>query len=150
MKRPISSLLNIAETHVRRLRYAMSQLKNKVPVSRDTIANMTDEEMPIFELYISRFAKLQDFMGATLFDAVLEAGGEQIDRMTFIDKLHKLEKLELIPDATKWKDMRDLRNHLAHEYPEYPEMTAKFFNQAYDSAPFLLVCLDNISRFLKR
>lgn len=150
MKYTVSSLLKIAEAHAYRLSYAISQLKNKVPISKDAIANMTNEEIPIFELYISRFSKLQDFMGATLFDAVLEKGGEQTDRMTFIDKLHKLEKLELIPDATKWKQMRELRNHLAHEYPEHPEITATFFNQAYALGPTLLLCLDNMSRYLQR
>lgn len=144
------SLLKIAEIHADRLRYAMSELKHKMPLSAQAIAHLSNKDVLIFELYASRFSKLQDFMGAVLFTAALQVSGEQADEMTFLDKLHKLEKLKLVVDASEWMRMRQVRNSLSHEYPDHPELTAAFFNQAYTLGPMLLECLDRIMRFLKQ
>ena len=150
MKNPVFPLLEIADIHAHRLRYAMRCLKSKMPASAETMACMVDEAVFPFELYASRFAKLQDYMGTTLFDALLTANGEQIESMSFIDKLNKLEKLELIPSAAEWREMREIRNKLSHEYPGHPEIMANLFNQAYMFGPMLLACLENVTQFLKR
>lgn len=146
----IESLLKIADIHAERLRYAMSELKGKMPISAQIIQNLSNKDVLIFELYASRFSKLQDFMGAILFSAALEAGGEQTDEMTFLDKLHKLEKLKVVTDASEWMRMRQVRNSLSHEYPDHPELTAAFFNQAYALGPTLLECLARIKHFLNQ
>ncbi|CAN5291461.1 hypothetical protein BH10PSE19_BH10PSE19_15700 [soil metagenome] len=148
--KPLESIIKIANIHAKRLRYAIKQLKNKIPVSAETIADLPDEDVPIFELYASRFSKLQDFMGASLFPAVLEASGEQTEEMTFLDKLHKLEKLNLIPSTAGWMSMRQVRNSLAHEYPDNPQLMASFFNIAYGQGPILLMCLDKVLRFYEK
>lgn len=146
----IDSLLKIAQVHADRLNYAILKLKDKIPVSKETIANLSNEDVPIFELYASRFSKLQDFMDNVLFTATLQAGGEATEEMTFLDKLNKLEKLNLISSAAEWMQMRQIRNSLSHEYPDHPELTAKFFNQAYALGPKLLQCLAKITYFLTK
>lgn len=103
----------------------------------------------LFELYASRFSKLQDFLGSNLFTAVLENAGEQTETLTFIDKLNKLEKLRIIESANEWKKMRNIRNILSHEYPDRPEITADIFNTAFSYGPMLLNCLNQIKIFLK-
>lgn len=148
--KPIDSWLKIAEIHADRLNYAILKLKDKIPVSKETMANLPNEDVPIFELYASRFAKLQDFMGNTLFTVVLQAGGEQTETMTFLDKLNKLEKLNLITSAAEWMHMRQIRNSLSHEYPDHPELTARFFNEAYSLGPKLLTTLTTITDFLTK
>ncbi len=140
----MDSIFKIAETHAKRLRYAMNCLKAKIPLSAVDFENISDEDLPMLELYTSRFSKLQDFMGSTVFTAILELKGEQTEQMAFIDKLNKLEKLNLISSAEHWMLMRQIRNNLAHEYPEQPELTAKFFNEAYELGFSLLDTLEKI------
>ncbi len=146
----LDSIIKIAEIHAKRLRFAMNHLKEKIPVTANDIDNISDEDLPFFELYTSRFSKLQDFMGSSLFTAVLEAKGEQTEQMTFIDKLHKLEKLNLITSTEDWMSMRQIRNNLAHEYPEHPELTAKFFNEAFQFGTLLLDSLEKVKQFITK
>lgn len=116
----LQPLLDIADLHANRILIAIDHIKTKIPV--------TPEELSFFELYASRFSKLQDFMGSNLFTALLENAGEQTETLTFIDKLNKLEKLEIIKSSDEWKKMRNIRNILSHEYPDRPEITAEIFN----------------------
>lgn len=141
------SLFNVANLHAERLTYAMEHIKPKIPITWEMIANLSKEDLLFFELFSSRFSKLQDFMGNQLFPHVLKISGEQIDAMTFIDKLNKLEKLELLLSAEQWMDLRQVRNNLAHEYPDHPELTAEAFNEAFMLGPTLLNCLERLKTF---
>lgn len=138
------SLLMTAKIHIDRLNYAMEKLQRKYPLTGEIVAATTDEELLLWELLTSRFAKLQDFMGNKIFNAYLNVVGENIDSWTMIDKINKLEKLGIITSADFWINMRLLRNHLAHEYPEHPEITAKYLNQTIEAVPQLLDCLNKI------
>lgn len=142
-------LLEIANIHSDRMSIAIDHIKNKIPVTADKINHLTHEELSFFELYASRFSKLQDFMGSNLFTAVLENAGEQTETLTFIDKLNKLEKLQVITSADEWKKMRNIRKILSHEYPDRPEITADIFNIAFSYGPMLLDSLKQIRLFLK-
>lgn len=144
--KPMESLLNIANLHADRLNYAIQHIKPKIPVSAQMITNLSKDDLLFFELFSSRFSKLQDFLGTQLFPAVLKMTGEQIEEMTFIDKLNKLEKLKLIPSTEEWLSLRQVRNNLAHEYPEHPELTAEFFNEAFLLGPLLLDCLERLKK----
>jgi hypothetical protein len=142
-------LIEIADIHADRISIAMDYLKNKIPVTAEKINHLTHEELSFFELYASRFSKLQDFMGSNLFTALLENSGEQTETLTYIDKLNKLEKLQIIKSTDEWKKMRHIRNILSHEYPDRPEITAEIFNTAFSYGPMLLDCLQKIKVFLK-
>lgn len=52
---------------------------SKIPVTAKTMNVLSPEELSFFELYASRFSKLQDFMGSNLFTALLENAGEQTE-----------------------------------------------------------------------
>lgn len=146
----LQPLLEIADLHANRISIAMDHIKTKIPVTAEKINHLSHEEVSFFELYASRFSKLQDFMGANLFTALLENAGEQTETLTFIDKLNKLEKLQIINSADEWKKMRNIRNILSHEYPDRPEITADIFNIAFSYGPMLLDCLQKIKVFLKK
>ena len=145
----LQPILEIADLHANRILIAMDYIKTRIPVTADKINHLTPEELSFFELYASRFSKLQDFMGSNLFTALLENAGEQTETLTFIDKLNKLEKLQVIQSADVWKKMRNIRNILSHEYPDRPEITAEIFNTAFSYGPIILDCLQNIKVFLK-
>lgn len=146
----LDSTLRIADLHSKRLKYAMEKLVPSFPISGDHFSRLSDTEIPIFELFSSRFTKLQDLMGAKLFGLVLEEAKEPGEFVTFLDKLHKLEKLGVIPDSQEWLLLREIRNHLSHEYPENPEINAKYFNMAYEKANYLIECLERIKVFLDK
>lgn len=145
----LTSMIRVAEIHTKRLKYAISRLASKIPVTAEVMEALPDEDMLIFELYSSRFTKLQDFMGSSLFPAALEIGEELEDTMSLVDKLHKLEKMGLIISADNWVVLRKIRNNLTHEYPDNPELAALFFNKAYLMGEELLENLDLILKFIK-
>ena len=145
----LQPLLEIADLHANRILIAIDYIKTKTPVTAQKINHLTPEEFSFFELYASRFSKLQEFMGSNLFTALLENVGEQTETLTFIDKLNKLEKLEIIKSSDEWKKMRNIRNILSHEYPDRPEITAEIFNTAFSYGPMLLECLQKMKVFLK-
>lgn len=144
----IYSTLKIADLHATRLKYAMNKLAPEMPISGEKFTHLNDEDVLIFELFSSRFTKLQDIMGAKLFGLVLEFSKEPGEYIAFLDKLYKLEKLNIIPDAQKWLKLRDIRNHLSHEYPDDHDLNAKNFNEAFEEAHFLLDCLNRIKTYV--
>ena len=144
----LTEILKVAEIHVVRINYAMNQLSTFFPVSPTKIQQLPDQELPLIELLVSRFSKLQALIGAKLVDAFLEAKGEPFQEITMIDKINKLEKLGLVPDADIWLKMRTLRNHLTHEYPDHPEITANFLNQLFTMVPQLLSLFENLKKGL--
>lgn len=145
MTMTLQSALEIAQIHAKRLTYAKEKLSPIFPITADKLTSLTNEELLLLELLTSRFAKLQDFMGAKLFSLFLESTGEVTDEMTFLDKIHKLEKLNIVDNADDWMMMRQVRNHLSHEYPDQPQLTAEYLNQAYGLVSKLLNCLNKIS-----
>ena len=148
MKPKLGSLFKIAYIHAARLNYAIGHLESWMPVSSKIIQNIKENDLVYFEVYSSRFSKLQDLMGTSIFTAVLEEIGELNETMSFLDKLHKLEKLSLIEKSNQWLILRQLRNNLSHEYPEQPEIMAETFNQAFAAHTYLLNTLDRLHQYV--
>jgi len=142
----LAEFIKTADIHASRVRYAIDQLANLFPISGLTIDKTLEQDFLLIELLVSRFSKLQDFIGTKLTDAFLESQGEVINNMTTIDKINKLEKLNIIDDANLWFEMREIRNHLTHEHPDHPEITARYLNQMFNLAPKLLLLLENIKK----
>lgn len=140
----LQEMLKIADIHADRIRLAMTKIKHIFPVNAKYIEKIPDNELAWAELLISRFEKLQDFIGGKIIDAFFEDQEEIVSDFTMIDKLNKLERLGIIEDIEVWRKMREVRNHLAHEYPEHPEIAADYLNQLVDLVPELLRVLNNI------
>ena len=133
-----SEMIKIADIHANRINLALKELQTLFPLDQDKVANFTTQQLLLIELLVSRFAKLQDFLGKKLINEFFILEEEPIDDLTMLDKINKLERLELIESADFWKEMRDARNHIAHEYPEHPELTALYLNKIFTLAPKLL------------
>ncbi len=146
----LQSIIDVAEIHAKRLKYAMKKLSSYFPISPEVIVALSDDELPLFELYTSRFSKLQDLIGNALFPKLLASVGEPVDEMTFIDRLNRLEKLGVLDNAENWMKLRQIRNHLSHEYPDQPEITAEYLNDAFDFGRILLKCLEKSIQFATR
>lgn len=146
----LQSAINTAQIHAKRMKYAEKKLTPYFPLSAEAVLAINEDEIPIFELYTSRFSKLQDLMGNTLFPELLEAVGDLNEGMTFIDKLNRLEKLGVIDNTERWMQMRQIRNHLSHEYPDQPDLTADYLNYAFQYGKELLQCLERAVEFIQR
>ena len=132
------SIINSAKIHEQRLREAVSAVKDLFPMDANKIQSLTQNQFFAIDTLTNRFAKLQDLMGARLFDLCLNTLGENTDGMSMIDKANKLEKLHLIDDAHTWTDLRKIRNNLTHEYPDQPEVAAEILNKVYGHVDSLI------------
>jgi hypothetical protein len=145
----LESLFKVANIHANRLSTTMQHLQPNIPLSAHDVESFTLENMLFWEMFVNRFSKLQDLMGAKIFEAVINYAGKPTDSMTLIDLLHTLEKLGLIDNATAWKDLRRMRNHLSHEYPDAPELVADYLNKAFRMASLLIETLNRLEAFVE-
>lgn len=137
-------LLKTSDVHCLRIIESLDNLKGIYPVNESVLNKLSKDQMLWIELLISRFSKLQDFLGAKLIDSFLDSLQEKTDGLAMLDKIHKLEKLGVIESSEDWREMRELRNHLSHEYPDHPEIMASFINDLFELTPKLLQLYDNI------
>lgn len=144
----ISEIVKVVEIHEARIREALVHINKYLPFTTAMVTDMPEEHMLWIELLVSRFGKLQDLLGAKLFNDVLEKNAENSHGMSMLDKLNSLEKMHIIAKADVWIEMRNARNHVAHEYPNSPELTVKYLNQILNLTPELLTISDNIKNFL--
>lgn len=138
------SIINSAKIHEQRLQEAVAAVKELFPMDANKIQLLTQNQFFALDTLTNRFAKLQDLMGAKLFDLCLNSLGENTDGMSMIDKANKLEKLYLIDDAHMWTDLRKIRNNLTHEYPDQPEVAAVILNKVYTHVTPLVQIYKNV------
>src|SRR3990167_9494642 len=91
-------ILRTTEVLAGRLCYALGTLQPLFPISAEKVSNLDEQELLRIVFLTTYFSKLQDYMGAKLFDVFLETVGVSIDQMTPIDKVNMLEKLGIIEE----------------------------------------------------
>ncbi len=142
--------LAICQIHVDRLNLAISRIERFYPFSEQMVSAISEEDLPYFDVFTTRFAKLQDALGEKVFTHLLECVGEQVANKSFIDKLNKLEQLELLPSAAWWMDLRKLRNILTHEYPDDPAFLADSLNNAFIQVKRLLLFWESLVLYIEK
>ena len=118
----------VCTLHASRLDAALQALKKYIPFKIETLDSFTTENIAMLDMLTSRFAKLQDTIGAQIFPALLTALEEDTAQKSFLDILNRLEKLEILPSTQYWRKLREVRNHITHEYPGHPEIMIKNLN----------------------
>lgn len=121
MPHPLKSKLDVAARHARILRRNLDLLASSRPLSLRALQDEDEELLLKLDQFHSRYTKLQDHLGASIFPYVLELLGEDGRRLPVLDRLDRLETLGFLPSAAEWLSLRNTRNQLAHEYPEQPE-----------------------------
>jgi len=147
MSMTYTASLEVCKRHADRLAWAMSQFSGKFPLSSEAITGLNNTELAVLDQFSTRFAKLQDAMGAKLFPAVLELTKEPGNYPAFLDKLNRLEKIGAIESTDQWLRLREMRNEFAHDYPDDPELQAAILNKAYPLANELLTILNKVELF---
>ena len=148
MNQTIDEILKICNRHADRLQWAKQQLQLHFPLSAIGLSELTDIDIAVLDQFSTRFAKLQDAMGAKLFPAVLELTKEQGELKAFIDKLNRLEQIGAIACAEDWLLLREARNSLAHDYPDDVALQASMLNQLYSLTDNLLSILSELQNFI--
>lgn len=147
----LASVLAIAKLHRDRLEAALAHLGDRLPRTGPAVLAMPYDDVASVELLLSRFAKLQDLLGARVFRLVVELTVEPLPpTATFLDLLHRLEKIGAIPSAAGWRRLREIRNELAHDYPDDPEGTAASLAEVAAAIPDLLAVDDALRAHVAR
>ena len=151
MKTPevMQSLIEIGDIHADRLEKALRHISHLLPFQPSRINKFADDELSYVDMMTSRFAKLQDILGAKIFPLLLQLLQEGRSDDSGLDRLHKLEKLGILPSALNWIMMRELRNHITHEYPDNPELMASNLNKTVEYAQNLIVFWQGLKTTIK-
>jgi len=109
---------DIALNHLDKVKKAKEEISKKELLKAFNINDF--ENIKLFDTFIFRYIKLQDYIASKIFKKFLEIIGENSEG-SFLDILDRLEKLGFISSSKKWIKIRHLRNKIAHEYPEEEE-----------------------------
>jgi hypothetical protein len=140
----LNEMLKIADIHVDRIQMALTKIHNFLPLTKEKIIGISEEELLLTDFLVYRVGKLQDLLGTKIIDQFLMSLDEYAANLSMIDKINKLERLGIIEHADLWKEMRLARNHTAHEYPGHPELTVQYLHEVIRLAPKLIDILNKI------
>jgi len=127
----LKKYLKECEKHSMRLNRAFSNLQLFMPLTTESIQQLTEDEIEHIDQYLYRFAKLLDVIGEKLFPSLIAFLGESIEKKSFIDIFNRLEQLNVISDYDRWLKLRIIRNELSHEYEDEPAASAEKLNRIF-------------------
>ena len=134
--------------HKKRLLSAKNKLKFIMPLDMKKYNELDEIFISIIDQMLYRFSKLQDTMGEKVFPAILLLNGEEIKKMSFIDRLNRLEELELV-NKNLWMELRKERNEISHEYSFNQEEVVEAINAIYDKIDIIIEVFDHIYLYSK-
>jgi len=138
--------LHECNQHKKRLLKAKEYLSSIIPLNVEKYNTLDEVQMSFIDQMIYRFSKLQDTMGEKIFPAILELVGEEVKKLTFIDRLNRLEELELLY-KDEWMSLRKDRNEIAHEYSFNQDEVVDSINLIFNKVDKLLEIYDNIYNY---
>ncbi len=150
MNDDIELSMETADRHNKRLTWAIKKMANIMPLTADRFEKLTDDELAFFDVFSTRFSKLQNILGTKVLPAILEVTQEPGEYPTFIDKLNRLEKMGAIPSADEWTEFREIRNQFTHDYPDDPQLNANLLNNAYTQGKKLQSTFAYIKKYIQK
>jgi hypothetical protein len=97
----------------------------------DVFILLKPEQRAILDAYLKRFSSIQDFLGAKIFQILLEVAGISGSKMSEV--LYNIEKEGIIDSLDNWIELREVRNELEHDYPEELQDTINDLKFCVDS-----------------
>ena len=137
------------DQHKKRLLIAKEYLGHVMPLDVEKYKALNEVEMSFIDQMIYRFSKLQDTMGEKIFSNILELTGEDVKKMTFIDRVNRLEELGLLYKE-EWMKLRKYRNEIAHEYSFNKEEIVDSINVIYQKVDDLIRIYENIYNYCRK
>ncbi len=132
--------------HKKRLLKAKKYLKEIMPLDVDKYNALGEIQMSFVDQMIFRFSKLQDTMGEKIFSKILILLGEDVKKLSFIDRLNRLEELGLL-SKDEWMFLRKVRNEIAHEYSFNQEEIVDSINLIFEKIDELLRIYQDIYNY---
>lgn len=113
--------LNISQREIEHLSYSWRQLFIDRTPDLDWVKALSEQpnEGVVLEAFVSRFARLQDQLGARVIPRWLAVLAEEPG--SHLENLNRAEKLGVLSSAEDWLTIRQIRNQLVHEYMRRPE-----------------------------
>jgi hypothetical protein len=134
----LRSHIEIANLHCNRIMISLKHLKPIMPLTLQTLDNLSDESLSNLDMLSTRFSKLHDLIAGKIFPVILLILQENIDGTSALDRLNKLEKLGLLDSTDMWIEMRNIRNSLAHDYPDQAEVRLQKLEELLEQTKILL------------
>ena len=122
---------DICDKHILRINEALEELSSTLPLTTESYAQLSSEQIRCIDQFIFRFSKLQDAMGAKIFRYILEYLDEDVTSLPMRDILNRLEKYKFLPEANEWIYIRELRNEIAHDYPLMENDVVHILNELF-------------------
>ena len=145
-KETLSEKLYECSIHKKRLLSATSKLKYLMPLTVEKYNELDDIFISLIDQMLYRFSKLQDTIEEKVFPAILLLNGEDVKKMSFIDRLNRLEELELV-DKNLWMLLRKERNEISHEYSFNQEEIIEAINEIYEKTNTIIEIFDKIYNY---
>ena len=137
----------IADIHANRLNIAILKTAKLFPINAVSLSELNNEDLAFLDMITTRFGKLQDIIGSTIFPLILDILGEN-DVLSFRDKLNRLEKLNIIHNAAWWMNLREIRNQITHDYPDNYDVLSMNFNKLIPVVKQLLVIWEDLKKYI--
>jgi hypothetical protein len=131
-----------------RLTSSLERLSDRFPLKKEALNNADEDFYEKLDAFRVRYSDLQDCIGNKLFRGVLKLEDERVFAMP--DILNAIEKRGIITHLQQWKTIREVRNSFAHDYPESENEKKEALNLAFETAPELLVIINNMRNYLKK
>lgn len=145
----IQKYINECRKHKIRIEKSYTKLEKVFPLSALRYEYLSDEEIETIDSYLFRFTKLQETLGNQLFRFIVSEYVENIEQLTFLDRLNQLEKIEILESVNSWKTLIDIRNTLLHQYDDDPQEMAATLNNMFAYKAELLTLFDRVDDFYK-
>jgi hypothetical protein len=129
--------------------FSVRRVSANAPFTAHDIRSLGEEDKAHVEAFTSRFAKLQDLIGAKLFRSILILDLEDVPP-AMLDVLAAMEKRGLIENEYSWRALRNVRNDLSHNYRIDSAGVADNLNEALRQAPELLAILERVRSYFVR
>jgi repressor of nif and glnA expression len=135
--------------HKEKIAVAVLYLTPLIPFTSERFSTITDVESSYIDQMIFRFSKLQDTIGDKIFPLILYLQGENIKRMSVLDRLNRLEELELVA-KDEWMTLREYRNDIAHEYSFNQDEVVESVNEIFQQIQELVKIYDSVYAYCVR
>ena len=135
--------------HQKRLLIAREYLQSIIPLDVRKYENLEEIQMSFVDQMVYRFSKLKDTMGEKIFPSILLLDGEDVKKMTFIDRFIRLEELGIV-EKEEWMRLRKYRNEIAHEYSFNVAQIVEGINRIYQESEKLLHIFNIVKNYVEK
>lgn len=140
-----SGLAAVGERVTSSLHEAHEVLSEWHPLQPEDV-DVTSTKLIYADSFALRFSRAQDFVGKTIFRAVLMAEGTR--HPDALDPLLTMMEERQIVAADSWREVRKVRSALSHGYPDTLAEAAKAVNTAFALTPLILKTFDRARAFI--